>query len=160
MLNRFLSYTAFLLKITHLSAPPFGFHSLHPAVLKATIVLPHPFYHLNGSIDASDLLSSISFHVPSHDTRNHCLFKLPHHRTTSYGQNHPLQTMLGDINKFSSDHLFCKLSIKYTYICIYIIIIFSSQIQPTALITNVFQYNLTIKIYIICIIFIICIMDI
>ncbi|KAF0769188.1 Reverse transcriptase domain-containing protein, partial [Aphis craccivora] len=52
---------------------------------------------LERSLDFSELLSSISFRVPSHSTRNHSLFQLPHHRT-SYGFNHRLHRMLLSLN--------------------------------------------------------------
>ena len=52
---------------------------------------------LDGSLDFPELLSSISFRVPSHSTRNHSLFQIPYHRT-SYGFNHPLRRMLQSLN--------------------------------------------------------------
>ena len=107
--NRFLSYAAFLLKIAH---PQHDY-----TIIRATLNIPLLSTRraeaditfltslLNGFIVAPDLLSSISFRVPSQNIRNHSIFQLPLHHT-SYGQNHPLHRMLGELNKVSPDTLF------------------------------------------------------
>lgn len=73
--NRFLSYTAFLLKIDH----PQNNYSLIrfalqlPSLASRWIDADNSFINsfLNGSIDSPDLLSQICFRVPTHNTRNH-----------------------------------------------------------------------------------------
>jgi hypothetical protein len=99
--NRFLSYAAFKLKIKH----PLHDYSLIssnlqiPSLASRRAGADHHFISslLEGSLDFPELLSSISFRVPSHSTRNHSLYQLPYHRT-SYGFNHPLHRMLRSLN--------------------------------------------------------------
>jgi hypothetical protein len=107
--NRFLSYAAFLLKIDH---PQHDYSLIRstlrlPSLASRRIEADHSFITslLNGSVDSPDLLSSISFRVPTHNARIHCLFQLPHHHT-SYGQNHPIHRMLRNLDKFSPDLIF------------------------------------------------------
>ena len=54
---------------------------------------------LNGTLDVQDLLSEISFRVPTHHTRDHYLFHIPSH-STSYGNNHSLHRMLCLANSY------------------------------------------------------------
>lgn len=105
--NRFLSYAAFILKIDH---PQHNYTSILsalrlPSLASRRIDADISFIEsiLNGSISSPDLLSQISFRVPSHNTRNHSLFQIPHHRT-SYGQNHSLHRMLRRLNDLASHH--------------------------------------------------------
>jgi len=48
---------------------------------------------LNNSLDAPDLISQVSFKVPSHNTRNLTPFYIPSH-FTFYNNNHPMHRML------------------------------------------------------------------
>jgi hypothetical protein len=99
--NKFLSYASYILKINH---PPHDY-----SLIRNTLKIPSLstrrldadsnfiFSLLNGFIDAPDLLSSISFRVPSHSARNHQLFAVPTHKT-AYGHNHPIHRMLRQVN--------------------------------------------------------------
>jgi hypothetical protein len=99
--NRFLSYAAFLLKIVH---PPHDYSSIRSSLnilllssRRIEADLSFVTSLLNGTVDAPDLLSSISFRVPVHYTRNHSLYLVPSHRF-NYSHNHPLHRMLRLLN--------------------------------------------------------------
>lgn len=95
--NRFLSYVAFSLKIDH---PRHDYSSLL-SLLNIPTLSSHrnnADFHfiqglLKGSIDASDLFSSIDFCIPTYPSRYHAPFYIPIH-TTSYDINHPLHRMV------------------------------------------------------------------
>lgn len=98
--NRFLSYVDFLLKIDH---PQRDYSTLHSSLniptLSSCRVVDFWFIQglLDGSIDVSDLFSSISFRVPTYPSRHHTLFYIPTH-STSYGHNHLLHRTLRSSN--------------------------------------------------------------
>jgi hypothetical protein len=99
--NRFLSYVAFILGIEH-PKHDYSFISSSlgiPSLGTRRTDADHHFITslLDGSLDCPDLLSSISFRVPSRLSRHHSLFQIPLHRT-SYGYNHPLHRMLRLLN--------------------------------------------------------------
>jgi hypothetical protein len=104
---RFLSYAAFLLN--HPQRDYFLIRStlLLPSLVSRQIKADHSYKTslLNGSLDSLDLVSSISFRVPTHNTRIRCLFPLPHHHT-SYRQNYPIHRMLRNLEMFNPDLIF------------------------------------------------------
>lgn len=99
--NRFLSYAAYIINISHplhdynLIRTSLNIPTLSSRRLDADIHFISSL--LNGSIDAPDLLSSISFRVPVYPTRNHSLYYVPSHRT-NYNHNHPIHRMLRLLN--------------------------------------------------------------
>jgi hypothetical protein len=83
--NRFHSYAAFILNINH---SPYDYLPVRTSLNIPTLAsrrvdadLSFTTSLLNGSIDALYLLSSISFRVPVHFTRNHSLYLVSSHRT-------------------------------------------------------------------------------
>lgn len=99
--NRFLGYVAFLLKIPH---PRHDYSSISSSLNIPSLAsrrrnadISFVTSLLSGSIDAPDLLSTISFRVPFYPTRSHSLFHIPTHRT-NYIHNHPIHRMLRIIN--------------------------------------------------------------
>jgi len=99
--NRFLAYTAYILNISH----PLHDYSTIRSSLNVSTLSSRRFDAdinfisalLNGSIDAPDLLSSVSFRIPVYPTRNHSLYYVPSHRT-NYNHNHPIHRMLRLLN--------------------------------------------------------------
>ncbi|XP_050547686.1 uncharacterized protein LOC126909380 [Daktulosphaira vitifoliae] len=99
--NRFLSYAAFLFNTEH---PPHDYSSVRsslniPTLSSRRLDADISFITslLSGSVDAPDLLSSISFRVPVHYNRYHSLYLVPSH-STNYSNNHPLHRMLRVLN--------------------------------------------------------------
>lgn len=95
--NKFLAYATFILKLPDpchdytytrevLSLPTL--HSRRSLADQNFIMAL-----LNGLLDAPDILSNISFRVPSRNTRNQGQFYIPAH-STSYGHNNPIHRML------------------------------------------------------------------
>jgi hypothetical protein len=91
--NLFLAYVAFLLKIPHpqhdytsisstLNIPFLASRRRDADILFITSLI-------KGTIDAPDLLSTISFRVPLYPTRSHSLFFISTH-LTNYNHNHPI----------------------------------------------------------------------
>lgn len=70
-----------------------------PTLISRRIEINHCFLTsiVDGSFDAPDILSKISFRIPTHQTRDHAFFRIPLH-STSYGQNHSLHRMLSIVN--------------------------------------------------------------
>lgn len=99
--NRFLSFIAFLLKLDHIphDYSPIRSYLNIPTLHSRRIEADRSFITslLDGSLDAPELLSLVSFRVPSHSSRHHTLFHIPSHRT-SYGHNHPIHRMLRLLN--------------------------------------------------------------
>ncbi|KAF0715593.1 Uncharacterized protein FWK35_00034356, partial [Aphis craccivora] len=99
--NRFLAYAAYVLNISH----PLHDYSTIKSSLNVSTLSFRRFNAdinfisalLNCSIDASDLLSSISFRIPIYPTRNHSLYYVLSHRT-NYNHNHPIHRMLRLLN--------------------------------------------------------------
>ncbi|XP_025420824.1 uncharacterized protein LOC112690930 [Sipha flava] len=99
--NRFLAYVAFLLKIPYpqhdytsisstLNVPSFASRRRDADISFITSLI-------KGTIDAPDLLSTISFRVPLYPTRSHSLFYIPTH-LTNYNYNQPIHRMLRFLN--------------------------------------------------------------
>ncbi|KAE9542788.1 hypothetical protein AGLY_002699 [Aphis glycines] len=95
--NKFLAYAAFILKLPD----PCHDYTYSREVLSLPTLdsrrslADQNFIMalLNGLLDAPDILSNISFKVPSHNTRNQEQFYIPVHSTT-YGHNNPIHRML------------------------------------------------------------------
>jgi hypothetical protein len=95
--NKFLAYAAFVLKLPDpchdysYIREVLNIQSLHSR--RSNTDYNFIMALLNGLLDAPDILSDISFRVPSYNTRNQGQFYIPTH-STLYGHNNPIHRML------------------------------------------------------------------